>query len=314
MLKLGAHVSTATAGQATANAKGGQAGGLYRAIENGTHLGARAVQFFGSSPRQWSVKFPTKGEVDAFLKYRKGSEVSAVYLHASYLVNLASDNTDLWMKSADNLAAHLKIAEMLGADGLIFHVGSAKDGDNGRAVKKVAEGMRLALEAVPGKVNLILENGAGGGTKIGSDPEEIGRILKLAESPRAKFCLDTAHIFEAGVIKAYEPEHIKKLLKGIDQHIGLENLVAMHINDSKSDFNSHHDRHENLGVGKIGIEGFRNLADEKVLRDKAWILEVPGFDDLGPDRANMEILESCFSAESSRHSGGSALSGKNNVL
>lgn len=280
MLKLGAHVSTA--------------GGLYKVIENGTRLGARAVQFFGSSPRQWSVKFPTKPEIDAFQKHWKESDIAEVYLHASYLVNLASDNTDLWLKSVDNLSAHLKIAEMLGANGLIFHVGSAKDGDKNRAVKKVAEGMRLALEHVSGKVWLILENGAGGGTKIGSDPEEIGKILKLVDSPRAKFCLDTAHIFESGMIQAYEPEHIKKLLKEIDQHIGLENLVAMHINDSKSEFNSHHDRHENLGKGKIGLEGFRNFAKEKSLHDKAWLLEVPGFDDLGPDRPNLEILESCF--------------------
>lgn len=280
MLKLGAHVSTA--------------GGLYQAIENGTRLGAKAVQFFGSSPRQWSIKFPTQTEIDAFQKHWKESKVAEVYLHASYLVNLASDNADLWFKSVDNLTAHLKIANLLGANGLIFHVGSAKDGDKGRAVNKVAEGIRLALDKVPGKTQLILENGAGGGTKIGSDPEEIGRILKLSESPRAKFCLDTAHIFESGQIKTYEPEHIKKLLTEIDRHIGLENLVAMHINDSKSEFNSHHDRHENLGVGKIGLEGFRNLAAEKSLHDKAWILEVPGFDDLGPDRPNLEILESCF--------------------
>ncbi len=303
MLKLGAHVSTA--------------GGLYKAIENGTRLGAKSVQIFGWSPRQWSVKFPTTEEAEIFQKHWKatatagqGSEIVEVYLHASYLVNLASDDADLWLKSVANLSAHLKIAESLGANGLIFHVGSAKDGDRGRAVKKVAEGMRLTLEKVPGRARLILENGAGGGTKIGSDPEEIGRILKLVDSPRAKFCLDTAHIFESGMIKAYESDHIKKLLKEIDQHIGLENLVAMHINDSKSEFNSNHDRHENLGKGKIGLQGFQNLAKEKALHDKAWILEVPGFDDLGPDRANMEILESCFSAESSRHSGGSALSGK----
>ncbi|TSC89284.1 MAG: apurinic endonuclease APN1 [Parcubacteria group bacterium Gr01-1014_3] len=280
MLKLGAHVSTA--------------GGLYQAIENGTRLGARAVQFFGSSPRQWSVKFPSKTEIEAFQKHWKESEIAEVYLHASYLVNLASDNADLWFKSVDNLTAHLKIVEMLGANGLIFHVGSAKDGDNGRAVKKVAEGMRLALESVPGKAQLILENGAGGGTKIGSDPEEIGRILKLADSPRAKFCLDTAHIFESGIIKSYESDNIKKLLKEIDRHIGLENLVAMHINDSKSECDSHHDRHENLGVGKIGLEGFRNLASEKSLHNKAWMLEVPGFDDLGPDKDNLDILKSCF--------------------
>ncbi|MEK7138348.1 MAG: TIM barrel protein, partial [Patescibacteria group bacterium] len=102
------------------------------------------------------------------------------------------------------------------------------------------------------------------------------------------------HAFEAGTIKYESVAEIKKVFDEWDEQVGLENIVALHANDSKTEFNSHNDRHHNIGEGHIGHKGFQNLASEKRLHNKVWLLEVPGFDDLGPDAKNVKILKSCF--------------------
>ncbi len=276
---LGAHVSTA--------------GGLYKSIENATQIGAETIQIFGASPRAWNARVPMKDEVEKFKTVAKESAVKSVYLHASYLINLGTPEADLLTKSISNLTAHLMIAEQIGARGLIFHAGSSK-GNNGGAINQAARAMTSVLETATGKAELVIENAAGGGEKIGSRPEEIGELIKLIGSHRVKSCFDTAHAFEAGLIEHYTKSEIEALLERLDKSIGLKNIVALHVNDSKTEFNSKHDRHENLGEGFIGLKGFEALAKFKELYDKAWLLEVPGFDNLGPDKKNMDILKSCF--------------------
>jgi endonuclease IV len=161
-------------------------------------------------------------------------------------------------------------------------------------MERVVAGIKQVLKNVPGKTPLVIENSAAGGKKVGARPEDIGAIMKKVGSSRVKMCLDTAHIFEAGEIESYTPANIKKLLDRIDGSIGLENLVALHANDSKTLFNSHHDRHENIGEGHIGLVGFKNLAKEKRIAHTAWLLEVPGFDGEGPDKKNVDILKKLF--------------------
>ncbi len=280
MLKIGAHVSTQ--------------GGLSRAFENAKTIGADAIQIFGSSPQQWSVRLPKEEDVKKFKQAHKESGNISVFLHASYLANLASANEITRANALQSLTGHLKIADMIGAKGLIFHVGSGKDQSKEAALNLVVEGCEKIIKGVSGKTQLILENSSAGGTKLGATPQEIGEILKKINSPRAKVCFDTAHAFEAGVIEYDSPTKIKAVFDDWEREIGLENIVAIHANDSKTAFNSHHDRHENIGEGHIGLKGFQNLAKEKRLHNKVWLLEVPGFDGLGPDKKNLEILRSCF--------------------
>jgi endonuclease IV len=106
--------------------------------------------------------------------------------------------------------------------------------------------------------------------------------------------LDTAHAFESGIIREYGAPEIKRFIDEWDKAVGLGNIVAIHANDSKTPWNSHNDRHENIGAGHIGLQGFRVLAKEKRLWDKAWLLEVPGFKNEGPDKKNVDILKKCF--------------------
>ena len=196
-------------------------------------------------------------------------------------------------RSVKNLSDHLAIARKLEVDGLIFHMGSGKEILESEAIKNLIEGVRSVLKSVPGGTLLIMENSAGGGDKMGYAAKHLGAVAEGVRSPRVKVCFDTAHAFEAGVIEKYGPGTIKKFFDEFDREVGLKNIVVIHANDSKTIFNSHHDQHQNLGEGYIGLAAFKNLFKEKRLRDKDWILEVPGFDDMGPDKKNMEILRAC---------------------
>lgn len=277
---IGGHVSTA--------------GGISLAIKNGEAISASTIQIFGSSPQTWSVKLPSENEVKKFKDAHAKSRIGPVYLHAAYLVNLASASDEIYEKSIANLSGHLKIADMIGADGLIFHLGSNKGISKEEGMEKEIKGMKEVLARVKGKTLLIMENSAGGGDKIGSDIADIKYLFKGVNSDRVKICFDTAHAFEAGIMKEYSEDEIKVFFDTWDREIGLEHIVVFHMNDSKTVYGSHHDRHENIGEGHIGINGFNALAKEKRILDKTWLLEVPGFEGEGPDKKNIEILHSLF--------------------
>lgn len=276
--KIGAHVSVA--------------GGLHFAIDNALTISAECAQIFGSSPRQWRTRTPSKEDVALFKKKRKEKSFGSVFLHAAYLVNLASPNEELLKKSVQSLADHLAIAAAIGAEGLIFHVGSGKGTTKKEALDREVLAMKTILQKISGPT-LIMENTAGGGEKIG-DIEDIEYLYKKVNSKRVKLCYDTAHGLESGLISSYGPALIKKLFDSWSDAVGAENIVAIHANDSKTAFNSKNDRHENIGEGHIGLRGFSALAKDKRAAAASWILEVPGFDDKGPDKKNIDILKECL--------------------
>lgn len=283
MPQLGGHVSTA--------------GGLWKAFEHAAVLGAQTIQFFGASPRQWNVKLPTSDEVKKFKVAWRKSAVQSVYLHASYLANPASPDEAMRKRAVDNLAAHFRIGEMLGAQGLIFHVGSVGESFPKEGIARVAKAMNEILDTVPGAIKLFIENGSGGGNKIGSSAKEVGAILNMVNNQRAAVCFDTAHALESGIIEKYTQEQVKKLLREWNEYVALSRIEVIHFNDSKSPTGSHYDRHENLGEGYIGLEGLRCFAGQKEIQEKAWILEVPGFDGNGPDVRNMDIMRSLLAGK-----------------
>lgn len=269
-------------------------GGPADAVKNALAIGADAIQMYGASPRMWRAAIPSQGKAEEFKEALAKSGTTEVYLHAAYLVNLASPDEEIYKKSISNLSAHLRIAEVLGARGLIFHVGSGKGSDSEKALRRELAGMREVLKQAPGKAWIVMENSAGGGNKIGSGIQEMAYLFEKAGSARVKICFDTAHAFEAGLIEAYTPENVKNLFDAWDEAVGLDTIVVLHVNDSKTAYGSHHDRHENIGEGYIGIDGFRALAAEPRLWDKVWILEVPGFKGEGPDRENINRIRSLF--------------------
>lgn len=291
--KIGAHVSVA--------------GGLEYGIANAEAIGAETIQVFGASPRQWAAKLPGESDLVNYHQALQKRTVDPIFLHGPYLVNLASPDPQIFKQSVRCLQIHLQIAEMMQAKGVIFHVGSGqpasparlpdeqagREVDKEKGIRQAAQAMIEILDAVPGTVCLIIENSASG-KKIGAWPEEVGSLMERINSNRVKVCLDTAHSLEAGLIEKYTPEKIEEFLDSWDKTVGLDQIVALHVNDSKTAYQSNHDRHENIGKGLIGLEGFRNLAKEKRLWDKAWLLEVPGFANQGPDKENIDILKSFF--------------------
>ncbi len=268
-------------------------GGLHKGIERALAIGADCMQIFGSSPQQWAVRFPNDDDVKKFHELKKKHRFGPVYLHASYLVNLASSDRKIWHTSVGSLVGHLKIAEIIGAEGLIFHIGAGKEQERGEAIANVKRGVERVLAEFQGKAKLVMENSASK-KKIGADPKEIGELFCRFDSNRVSVCVDTAHAFEAGVIESFTAESVRGFTDSLDKEIGLKHIAVIHANDSRTKYNSGHDVHENIGEGYIGLEGFQNLAKEKRLQDKVWLLEVPGFGGKGPDKENVDRLRQCF--------------------
>ena len=274
-MKIGAHMSTA--------------GGVDTAIDRAVEMGAEAVQLFASSPRAWAFK-PLKE--DAVIAFREKSErtgVAPTFLHASYLVNVGGSQ-DLLGKSINSLVDHLGAASQIGAAGVIFHGGSHKGVGFDGVLPQATDALRQVLDRTPDDVWLIIENAAGMGNHIGVSFKEIGRLMDAVDSPRMMTCLDTQHAFAAGYDIAHA-EGIDAAMDEFDREIGLSRLVAVHANDSKMELGAGVDRHENVGDGTMGTEGFEVIMGHPAFRDVPFILEVPGIEDHGPDKENVDRLK-----------------------
>ncbi len=276
-LRIGAHVSTAN--------------GFLQAVAEARRIGANTIQIFGASPVQWRAPLPEVEESEKFRDACDKADIRPVFLHAPYLINLASPKEQLGAMSRTLLEKHLEISNALSADGVIFHIGSSGTRSQKDTERKVIAALLAILEKVP-TGRLLVENSAGAGNLVGDTLEEIARILSGLDEKRAGFCYDTAHGFEAGILTDFSTKGIGDFVKRVDGSIGVERLWAIHANDSATPASSNKDRHANIGQGHIGAEGFRNLLRNKMLRKLPFILEVPGFDEEGPDKKNVQILHS----------------------
>jgi len=266
------------------------AGGISNSPARAKAIGANCMQIFGSSPRQWRVRIPETQEVEKYKEELKIHGIESVFLHAPYLINLASDKKSLQKTSYQALRDHFKISSLIGAEGLIFHLGSHKETTLKKGISQTISAVKKILKEVPGKSQLILEVSSGGGAKVGDSLEQLAFLFKGIKDSRASFCFDTAHAFTAGILD-YSPASVRQFLKDWNKMIGLKNISVIHVNDSKADFGSKVDRHENLGKGKIGLSKLKRFAGRAEFRKIPWILEVPGISHEGPDRKNINILE-----------------------
>ena len=276
-MKIGAHVSTS--------------GGISKAVGRGQEIGCEALQIFGSSPQSWAFREIPEAEIEAFRQNMADTGMGPVFLHAIYLVNLGTNRPDVLEKGIDSLAAHLNLANRLGADGLIFHPGSHGGVGFEGVLPQVADSIRKALDKAPDGPCLAVENMAGMGKHIGARFEELGAILDAVDDERLKICLDTQHSFAAG--------YDLTIGRGYRRHAGpawtpgpaRTNVVAIHANDSKRVCGSGVDRHDNIGEGFIGESGFAVFMGHPAFANVPFLLEVPGFEGKGPDRRNVDILK-----------------------
>ncbi len=264
--------------------------GLWNAFGNAAAIGADAIQVHPTPPGFWGSPKPSDEDVERFRQEYADAGRPPFFFHAVYLINLASDDAKVHPRSESTLAGYLAAADRLGIDGVIFHVGSHRGIGFEAALPGITERMRRALErANPKHTRLLIENNAGTGGCVGARFEEIRAMVDAVGDPRVGSCLDTCHAFASGYDLRTEAG-AREVVDEWERVVGLDRLDAIHCNDSMSGLGSNRDRHQNIGLGEIGEEGFRALLHDSRLARLPFILEVPGVEGLGPDAANVAIL------------------------
>ena len=274
-MQIGAHVSSS--------------GSIEKSINRAQELGAETIQIFASAPQMWRTPNHSDTACDAFRQRAGECTIDNAFLHAIYLINLAAKDPAHLERSIGSLTLALKTAARIGARGAVVHTGSHMGAGFESVLPQITSAIHDVLNDTPSDTWVILENSAGMGGSIGSSFAELGRIIREAGSDRVRVCLDTCHTLAAGY-EIRTPEGLEATLAEFDREIGLDRLVVIHANDSKVDLGGGKDRHENIGEGFIGVEGFANLIAHPAFAELPLILEVPGFDGGGPDQRNMEIL------------------------
>jgi len=267
------------------------AGGFSKVVERAEARGCEAIQFFSRNPRGWKYNPLDEEDVGQFRSSIKSSALYPIFLHLPYLPNIASQKSKFYERSIDSIITDLERAEQLGAHYLIIHIGHRGESSEDEAIEAVAQGIDQAFERVKNSVTLLLENTAGQGSEIGSNFEQIRRIIdRVHDHKRMGICLDTAHTFEAGYDLSNK-DGIEKTLESFDQTIGLKRLHLLHLNDSKTPLGSRKDRHWHIGEGYVGLEGFRYLINHPLLRHLPGIMETPRNDTV-EDLKNMKVIRS----------------------
>lgn len=275
-MKVGAHIKTT--------------GGLVPSLERAAAMGAEAMQIFGSQPQMWRKRSHSDEDIAVFKAGVAENDLSPVFLHGIYLINLASDNPEFVEKSIDALSWDMNLCQQIGAQGVIFHTGSHKGEGYDTVFERVCKSLTRVLENSPQDVYLTLENCAGSGGTIGRQFDELGRIIKSVGDDRLRVCLDTQHTFASGY-EITTRDGLERTMAEFEREVGLERLVAVHANDSKTELGGNRDRHENIGEGLIGTAGFENVMGHKAFAKVPFYIEVPGFADEGPDRENLDRLK-----------------------
>jgi deoxyribonuclease-4 len=232
-------------------------------VDRAEELGCNTFQIFTRSPRQWSSLKIVPDIAKAFVDKLENRDIKPVFAHMPYLPNLASPRDEIYVKSVNTLSSELKRCTLLNIPYLVTHLGSHLGAGKQKGFSRLIDGINKALSNNVGKVTLLLENTAGTRNSMGSTIEDLNHIIESLTQPEmVGICFDTSHAFAAGYDLRTE-DNIEYIIQKIDGLIGFKRLKVVHLNDSKGEFNSHIDRHEHIGLGYIGEEGFRNLLASK---------------------------------------------------
>lgn len=278
-MRFGAHVSAA--------------GGLWKAGPAGKALGCEVIQIFSRPPQGWAAKPITDEDAAKFRASMKENGIKDVYIHAPYLINLASENNRTRHGSVTMLRQELERGTQIGAKAMMFHPGSAKAVGRKEGIAMVVKGIDRILDGYEGTCQLLIEISAGAGEVMGDQFEEIAAFLDGAERGKEiGICFDTQHAFASGYDLRTE-DAVNATFKEFDKYIGLKKLVASHCNDSKVEFGTHKDRHQHLGHGFIGTDAFKYIVQHPKLQHIDLILETPfeGEDEPGSREEDIALLK-----------------------
>lgn len=268
-MNIGAHVSIA--------------GNFSDCLDRISDIGGNCLMTFASSPRALKGKAVSAAEIEKYKAKKAKLKIGPHFFHGVYLVNLAAEKKNYIEASIDSLVEYQHLAGEIEAVGTIFHIGSHTGRGFDTVKDQIVRALNWITDSTPKGVKIILENSAGQSGTIGSLEEIAELISRVGDKSKIGVCLDTQHAFAAGI-------PLENLLTKFDQTIGLKFLTVIHCNDSKSPFNSHLDRHENLGEGEIDSAIFKKFLKDPRLKDIPLILEVPGKGD-GPTKKDIDTLK-----------------------
>lgn len=265
---IGAHISSS--------------GGIDKAIDRAVAMGADSVQVFTQSPRTWRPTNHDPASFERFREKRAEAGIGGVVCHALYLCNLAAPKDDVYEKSVAAMRNTMEVACGIGAEGVVFHVGSHLGSGFETGLERVLPAMEQVLELCTDETWLLMENSAGAGGTIGRSLDELTTIWeRLDRHPQLGLCLDSCHLWVSGV-DVTDRAALDALVGEVDATIGIERLRAIHVNDAKTPLGSNLDRHDNIGEGVLG-EKLGVFLSHPSFDGLPALLEVPGSDGHGPD-------------------------------
>ena len=273
---LGAHMSIA--------------GGYHKAAEAAAALGMQTVQVFTKNNSQWKAKPITEEEAMSFKQAVAAAKLSKPCAHASYLINLASPNEELWKKSVEGFVVELDRAEQLGLVGVVVHPGTATGIDEATGIANVVRALNIAIEMSSSRtVQVWLETTAGQGASLGHRFEHLASMLEgVRATSRMGICIDTCHLFAAGY-PLIAADEFESTIDEFGRIIGLSRLRGIHLNDSKKGLGCRVDRHEHIGEGCLGDEAFRHLLNDARFTEVPMYLETPKGERDGQDLDAMNL-------------------------
>jgi len=280
-LKIGCHVSIA--------------GGVDNSVIRAEELRCSTMQIFSKNASTWREKILKEDEVESFRENLKNSNINPVFIHTSYLVNLASPSDELYFKSINAFLEEMKRADILLAEPyLITHPGAHTGAGEEYGIQRIIRALNIILEKsayLNLKTMILLEDTAGSGTHLGYTFYQLKRMVEGAKDrKRIGICFDTCHAFAAGYDLSNK-EGVEQTLEELDKNLGLERLKVIHLNDSKFPLGSRKDRHMHIGKGYIGLEGFKLLVNHRYLKNLPFILETPKHDEKD-DLKNINLVKS----------------------
>jgi deoxyribonuclease-4 len=261
------------------------------ALRRAKTIGASLCQIFVKNNMQWFAKPYSPGDVAAYAKEQAASGFACVFGHAGYLINLGGPASDNRGRSIKSLIQEIELATQLGLPFLVLHPGAHLGSGEAAGLKQIVAGLDEVFAATKrSPVRIALENTAGQGTCLGNRIEHLAAVFDGVKKPeRLGLCLDTAHFFAAGY-DIRTPKGWNAAIREVGSLIGLEQVLAFHLNDSKTDLGSRVDRHDHIGKGKLGKEAFRHIVNDVRFKKHPGCLETPKSDDLHEDVQNLAIL------------------------
>jgi deoxyribonuclease-4 len=266
-------------------------GGVDTAFDRGEQVGCDAMQIFTKNNNQWRAAPLKEENVERYHRRQAETGITPVVAHSSYLLNLATPDDALWHKSIDALLVEMERCNLLAIPYLVIHPGSHMGSGEEAGIARIANALNIAHDRLPdAQMKITLETTAGQGTNLGYRFEHLGAMIEATEAKsRLAVCYDTCHTLAAGY-DFRTPDGYAEVFKQFDDIIGLERLTVFHFNDSKQDLSSRRDRHEHIGEGSVGLEGFRQILNDARFDEIPMLLETPKSKDMHEDVENLARL------------------------